>query len=99
MDSKQIAASKETAKTIIARLAEQDGPAEDAARALGLIQSSDTGPIDAAIDALIAQNPKSLQDYKAGKQQALGALIGMIMKSSKGLNPAIVQQRLREKLA
>ena len=99
VDAKKIAAAKETAKAIIARLAEQDAPAEEAAKALGLIQSSDTGPIDAAIDALIAQNPKSLQDYKAGKQQAFGALIGMIMKSSKGLNPAIVQQRLREKLA
>jgi aspartyl-tRNA(Asn)/glutamyl-tRNA(Gln) amidotransferase subunit B len=65
---------------------------------MGLLQSSDTGPIDAAIDALIAQNPKSLQDYKAGKQAALGALVGMIMKSSKGLNAKVVQERLRERL-
>jgi aspartyl-tRNA(Asn)/glutamyl-tRNA(Gln) amidotransferase subunit B len=66
---------------------------------MGILQSSDAGAIDAAIDALIARNPKSLADYKAGKQAALGSLIGMIMKSSKGLNPKLVQQRLKERLA
>ena len=39
-----------------------------------------------------------LKDYKAGKQQALGSLVGMIMKSSKGLSAAAVQARLRERL-
>lgn len=72
---------------------------EQRAGELGLIQSSDASEIDAAIDALIAQNPKPLQDFKAGKQQALGALTGMIMRSAKGLNPKLVQQRLRERLS
>jgi len=71
---------------------------EQLAKDLGLIQSSDTGPVDAAIDALIAQNPKSLQDYKAGKQSAMGSLIGIVMKSGKGFNPKIVSERLKEKL-
>jgi aspartyl-tRNA(Asn)/glutamyl-tRNA(Gln) amidotransferase subunit B len=97
-EAKKIAAGKETAKAVIKRLLEKDSPAEDVARELGLIQSSDTGPIDAAIDALLAQNPKSLQDYKAGKQQALGALVGMVMKSSKGLSAAAVKERLVERL-
>ena len=47
----------------------------------------------------IAQNPPPLADFKAGKQQAMGALVGMIMKSGKGLNPKIVQERLRQKLS
>jgi aspartyl-tRNA(Asn)/glutamyl-tRNA(Gln) amidotransferase subunit B len=59
---------------------------------------SDTGAIDAAIDALIASNPRPLQDYKAGKQQAMGALVGMLMKSAKGLNPKVVQERLKARL-
>lgn len=95
----RIAASKETAKAIIARLAEADTTAEEAAGALGLLQSSDSGPIDAAIDALIAAAPKSLHDYKSGKQAALGSLVGMIMKSTKGLNPKLVQERLKERLS
>ena len=64
----------------------------------GVILSSDTGAIDAAIDAMIAQNPKSLQDYKAGKQTAMGSLVGMVMKSGKGLNAKLVQEQLKKKL-
>jgi len=64
-----------------------------------LIQQSDTGAIDAAIDAVIAQNPPALADFKAGKQQAMGALVGMVMKSAKGLNPKLVQERLRAKVS
>ena len=78
-----------------------DAPGDDAraaAERLGLLQVSDTGAIDAAVDALIAQNPKSLQDVRAGKMAALGSLVGMIVKSNKGLNARLVQERLRAKL-
>jgi len=47
---------------------------------------------------MIAQNPRPLQDYRTGKQAAMGALVGMVMKSAKGLNPKIVQERLKQKL-
>ena len=94
----KLAASKEVAKKVIAAIAQTDQPAEQAATTLGLIQSTDTGPVDSAIDALIAQNPKSLQDYQAGKIAALGALVGMVMKSGKGFNPKVVQERLKGKL-
>jgi aspartyl-tRNA(Asn)/glutamyl-tRNA(Gln) amidotransferase subunit B len=96
----KLAASKETARTVLTAMASAPGrSAEQVAGELGLIQSTDTGPIDAAIDALLAENPKSLQDYRGGKQAALGSLVGMVMKSTKGLNPRLVQQRLRERLA
>lgn len=96
MDQSKIAAA--SALPLLEKLATGDAPAEKIAADLGLLQSSDTGPIDAAIDALVAQNPRSLQDYKAGKQAALGALVGMIMKSTKGLNPKLVQERLKARL-
>jgi aspartyl-tRNA(Asn)/glutamyl-tRNA(Gln) amidotransferase subunit B len=92
----KVAASNAT--VVLRSLREKDQPAEQAAAAAGVILSSDTGAIDAAIDALIAQNPKSLQDYKAGKQSALGSLVGMIMKSGKGLNAKLVQEQLKKKL-
>ena len=94
----KLAGNKETAKTVIAALAERDRPAEQAATDLGLIQSTDTGAVDALVDALIAENPKSLQDYRGGKKQARGALIGMIMKQGKGLNARIVGERLDAKV-
>jgi aspartyl-tRNA(Asn)/glutamyl-tRNA(Gln) amidotransferase subunit B len=97
-EARKIAAGKETAGRLIARLLEKDGPAETAAAELGLLVSSDSTAIDAAIDALLAANPNPVADYKAGKQQALGALVGMVLKSAKGLNAAAVQKRLRERL-
>jgi aspartyl-tRNA(Asn)/glutamyl-tRNA(Gln) amidotransferase subunit B len=91
-------APAEPAGKLLERLLDQDAPAEQVATELGLIQSGDSGAIDAAIDALLAQNPRPVQDYKAGKQAALGALVGMVMKSTKGLSAKVVQERLKEKL-
>jgi aspartyl-tRNA(Asn)/glutamyl-tRNA(Gln) amidotransferase subunit B len=91
-------AASEPAGLVMERLLERDGSPEQIAQELGLIQVSDTSAIDAAIDAMIASNPKPLADYKAGKQSALGALVGMVMKSGKGLNAKMVQERLKKKL-
>ncbi len=97
IDGDQISSS--AAAAIFDRLAETGGGSATAvADELGLKQVSDTGPIDAAIDAMIATNPKSLADYKGGKASAIGSLIGMVMKQSKGLNPKLVQERLKAKL-
>jgi len=96
IDDNKISAS--IAGSIFDRLREKDAPAEAIAQELGLMQVSDTSAIDAAIDAVIAANPKPLQDYRAGKQTAMGALVGMVMKSGKGLNPKMVQEALRRKL-
>jgi aspartyl-tRNA(Asn)/glutamyl-tRNA(Gln) amidotransferase subunit B len=101
----KIAASKEIAKQILNEAISSPGMAMpgrtalEVATKLSLIQSTDTGAIDTAIDALIAQNPPALADYRGGKQSAFGSLVGSIMKSGKGLNPKLVQERLRERLA
>jgi aspartyl-tRNA(Asn)/glutamyl-tRNA(Gln) amidotransferase subunit B len=97
LDQNKVAPS--SAGAIFDRLAQVDASPESIATELGLIQANDLGPIDAAIDNLIAENPKSLQDFKAGKQQALGSLVGMIMKSGKGMNPKMVQERLKERIS
>ena len=96
IDASKLAPS--AAGPLFDKLLEGDAPAEVIAKSLGLIQSSDSGAIDAAIDELIAKNPPALADFKAGKQAAMGALVGMVMKSGKGLNPKMVQERLRERL-
>ena len=102
VDENKLAASEPAGK-LIERLIEAGIPnsttAEQIATELGLLQSTDLGPVDTAIDALIAANPKPLAEYKAGKQQALGALVGMVMKSAKGLSAKIVQERLKERLS
>jgi aspartyl-tRNA(Asn)/glutamyl-tRNA(Gln) amidotransferase subunit B len=96
IDSSKISASN--AGPLFDKLAQKDAPAEALAAELGLTQVSDTGAIDAAIAAVIAANPKPLQDYRAGKQSAMGALVGMVMKNAKGLNPKMVQEALKRKL-
>ena len=96
IDSSKLAAAN--ALPVFEKLLAQDAPAEQVATQLGLIQSSDTSAIDAAIDALLAQPPKAVEDFKAGKQAALGSLVGLIMKGTKGLNPRLVQERLKQRL-
>jgi aspartyl-tRNA(Asn)/glutamyl-tRNA(Gln) amidotransferase subunit B len=96
IDQNKLAAS--SAGPIFDRLAQADASPEALAAELGLTQVSDTTAIDAAIDKVIAENPKPLQDFKAGKQQAMGALVGMVMKNGKGLNPKMVQEALKKRL-
>jgi aspartyl-tRNA(Asn)/glutamyl-tRNA(Gln) amidotransferase subunit B len=96
IDSNKISAS--SAGAIFDKLREKDGSPEEVAAQLGLTQVSDTSAIDAAIDAVFATNPKPLQDYRSGKQSAMGALVGMVMKNGRGLNPKMVQDALKRKL-
>jgi aspartyl-tRNA(Asn)/glutamyl-tRNA(Gln) amidotransferase subunit B len=66
----------------------------------GLKQVSDTGAIEAFCDEVIAANPNSVADYKAGKEAALNFLKGQVMKLSKGkANPAVAGEILAKKLA
>ena len=66
---------------------------------LGLKQMSDTGELDAILDAVLAANPKSVDEFRAGKDKAFNALVGQAMKASKGkANPAQVNELLKKKL-
>ena len=65
----------------------------------GLAQVSDTGAIEKFCDEVIAANPKSAEDFRAGKAAALNFLKGQVMKISKGkANPALVGQILEQKI-
>lgn len=65
----------------------------------GLVQISDESALKEMVAAVVEANPKSVEDYKAGKKKAMGFLVGQIMKASKGqANPAVINQLLTEKL-
>ena len=67
---------------------------------LGLAQESDAGALEAIVDGVLAANPKSVEEYRAGKGKALNALVGQAMKASKGrADPARVGELLRARLA
>ena len=66
---------------------------------LGLKQESDSGALEAIIDAVLADNPAMVEEFKAGKEKAFNALVGQAMKASKGkANPAQVNEILKKKL-
>jgi aspartyl-tRNA(Asn)/glutamyl-tRNA(Gln) amidotransferase subunit B len=65
----------------------------------GLKQVTDTGAIDAAVDAVLAANPDKLAEYKAGKDKLFGFFVGQVMKAMAGKgNPALVNEAIRRKL-
>jgi aspartyl-tRNA(Asn)/glutamyl-tRNA(Gln) amidotransferase subunit B len=66
----------------------------------GLVQISDEGAIKGIVEAVVAANPQSVEDYKAGKQKAIGFLVGQVMKESKGkANPGLANKLLIEVLS
>jgi aspartyl-tRNA(Asn)/glutamyl-tRNA(Gln) amidotransferase subunit B len=65
----------------------------------GLKQMNDTGELEAIVDAVIAANEKSVAEFRAGKDKAFNALVGQVMKASKGkANPAQAGDLLRRRL-
>jgi aspartyl-tRNA(Asn)/glutamyl-tRNA(Gln) amidotransferase subunit B len=67
--------------------------------ARGLRQMSDAGAMEAIVDAVIAANARSVDEYRAGKDKAFNALVGQVMKASKGkANPAQAHELLKRKL-
>ena len=65
----------------------------------GLKQISDGGAIEAMVDDVLAANPKSVAEFRSGKDKAFNALVGQVMKAARGkANPAQVNEVLRRKL-
>jgi aspartyl-tRNA(Asn)/glutamyl-tRNA(Gln) amidotransferase subunit B len=66
----------------------------------GLKQVSDTGEIEAHVDAILAANADKVAEYKAGKDKLLGFFVGQVMKATQGkANPKVVNEVLRDKLS
>ena len=65
----------------------------------GWIQISDEGAIKEVVEKILAANPQSIADYKAGKDRALGFLVGQAMKETKGkANPGMLNKMFLEEL-
>jgi aspartyl-tRNA(Asn)/glutamyl-tRNA(Gln) amidotransferase subunit B len=77
-----------------------EGDADAIIEKKGLKQITDTGAIEVIVDEVLAANPKSIEEFRAGKDRALNALVGQVMKGSKGkANPQQVTDLLKKKLA
>ncbi|QCP51458.1 Asp-tRNA(Asn)/Glu-tRNA(Gln) amidotransferase subunit GatB [Trinickia violacea] len=96
--------SNKIAKEIFLAIWDEKATDETAAdriiEAKGLKQISDTGALEAIIDEVLAANPKSVEEFRAGKEKAFNALIGQAMKATKGkANPQQVNELLKKKLS
>jgi aspartyl-tRNA(Asn)/glutamyl-tRNA(Gln) amidotransferase subunit B len=95
--------SVKIARELFAQLWASPQPGADAPDRLidaqGLRQISDSGALEGLIDQVIAANPKSVEEFRAGKDKAFNSLVGQVMKASRGkANPQQVNDLLRVRL-
>ena len=91
--------SGKIAKTVFVEMWKSKDSAEKIVQDKGLVQITDTGAIEKVIDEVIAKNEKAVADYRGGNKKAVGALVGQVMKLTKGkANPQMVNQLLAKKL-
>ena len=91
--------SGKIAKTVFVEMWKSPDSPEKIVKDKGLVQITDSSAIEGVIDEVIAKNPKAVEEYRGGKKKALGALVGQVMKLTKGkANPQIVNQLLAKKL-
>lgn len=92
--------SSKIAKTVFKELIENGGDAEKIVKDKGLVQISDEGTLLKIITEVLDANPQSIEDFKNGKNKAVGFLVGQLMKATKGqANPQIVNQLLNQELS
>ncbi len=92
--------SSKIAKKVFRELITNGGSAKEVVEAKGLVQLSDPAQLLPMINDILDQNSQSVEDFKNGKDRAVGFLVGQIMKASKGkANPSVVNKLLQEELA
>lgn len=91
--------SGKIAKTVFEEMWNSKKSAADIVKEQGLVQMSDESEIIAIVEGVINANPASVADFKAGKDKAIGFLVGQIMRQTKGrANPELVNRLLKERL-
>jgi aspartyl-tRNA(Asn)/glutamyl-tRNA(Gln) amidotransferase subunit B len=91
--------SGKIAKTVFEEIYRTGKDAEVVVREKGLVQITDSGAIEKAVDDIIAGNPQEVERYKAGEEKLIGFLVGQVMKKTKGkANPQMVNELLKKKL-
>jgi aspartyl-tRNA(Asn)/glutamyl-tRNA(Gln) amidotransferase subunit B len=91
--------SSTNAKEIYRELYVRDIDPQAYAEEHAMIQSNDTGAMEELVAQVLADNPSVVEEYKSGKQQVLGFLVGAVMKASEGqANPGLVNQLLKKQL-
>jgi aspartyl-tRNA(Asn)/glutamyl-tRNA(Gln) amidotransferase subunit B len=92
--------SGKIAKQVFDKLWNGSASADEIIEQEGLVQITDSGAIEAIIDAIIAKNPGQVEQYRSGKDKVFGFFVGQVMKETQGkANPAEVNKMLLDKLS
>lgn len=88
-----------TGKKVLREMFETGKSSEEIVKEKGLIQISDEGELKDMVSKILDDNPQSIEDYKNGKDRAVGFLVGQTMKASKGkANPQLVNKLIEDTL-
>ena len=91
--------SSKQAKEVFSAILEEDKDPEVIVSERGMKQVSDTGAIEAIVDAVLSENPDKVEQYRSGKTGLIGFFVGQVMKEMKGQgNPKIINELLSSKL-
>ena len=91
--------SNSLAKTVFGHMWDEGKTADAVIEEKGMKQVTDTGAIEKLVEEAIAANPAAIEEFKAGKERALGFIVGQVMKKSQGkANPGMVNEILAKKL-
>jgi aspartyl-tRNA(Asn)/glutamyl-tRNA(Gln) amidotransferase subunit B len=91
--------SGKIAKTVFEEMAGSGRAPDEIVRDGNLVQITDESVIDAAVDEVIRANPKPVEQFLGGREQAIGFLVGQVMKTTKGkANPKLANNALRDRL-
>jgi aspartyl-tRNA(Asn)/glutamyl-tRNA(Gln) amidotransferase subunit B len=92
--------SSTVAKGVFETMYDTGRGAREIVEAEGLAQIADTGALQALVSDVLAAQPDAVAQYRAGKTNALGFMVGQVMRASKGkANPAVVNDLLKAALA
>lgn len=91
--------SGKIAKDVLAEMWETGNDPEKIVKDKGLVQISDSSELGELIDKVLVEHPGPVEEYRTGKKQVIGFLMGQVMKASQGkANPKMANSMLREKL-
>ena len=92
--------SGKIAKSVFEEMYRTDESPESIVREKGLVQISDSGEIEKAVDDIISKHQKEAERYKAGEEKLIGFFVGQVMKATKGkANPQMANELLKKKLS
>jgi aspartyl-tRNA(Asn)/glutamyl-tRNA(Gln) amidotransferase subunit B len=92
--------SGKIAKEVFEEVWKTGKPPKEVIEEKGLVQITDAGALETAIEEVLKSSPAQLEQYKQGKEKLFGYFVGQVMKATKGkANPKLVNEILRKKLS